>query len=231
VAHKRLIPLQLDAKRKSSRHAAARRRTAPRAERREQLIQATIRCVAKRGLADTTIATVAREAGLSQGIINLHFKTKDKLLTETLRYLADEYRSACHAAANAAGDSPEAGLKAMVDLDFRSDICARSKLAVWFAFWGERRFRPTYRRICAARDKSYDDMVRDMCAQLRELGDYEVEPALVADGLSALTDGLWLDLLVRPDSMSREQARRISMTYLADAFPRHFDRPAPTGGN
>ena len=43
----------------------------------------------------TTIATVAREAGLSQGIINLHFQTKERLLTETLRYLADEYRNAC----------------------------------------------------------------------------------------------------------------------------------------
>ena len=72
-----------------------RRRTAPPAERREQLIRATIRCVANHGLADTTIATVAQEAGLSQGIINLHFRSKEGLLTETLRYLADEYRSAC----------------------------------------------------------------------------------------------------------------------------------------
>lgn len=203
------------------------RRTAPPAERREQLIQATIRCVAKRGLADTTIATVAHEAGLSQGIINLHFRTKERLLTETLRYLADEYRNACRDAADAADESPEAGLAALVALDFRRDICDRSKLAVWFAFWGERRFRPTYRRICAARDKSYDDMVRRLCARLCERGDYvDVDPALVADGLSALTDGLWLDLLVRPDSMSRELARRITMAYLADAFPRHFERPA-----
>ena len=53
----------------------------------------------------------------------------------------------------------------MVELDFRRTICARDKLAVWFAFWGERRFRPTYRRICAERDRSYDDMVRVICAQ------------------------------------------------------------------
>ena len=207
-----------------------RRRTAPPAERREQLIRATIRCVANRGLADTTIATVAREAGLSQGIINLHFQSKERLLTETLRYLADEYRNGCRDAAAAAGVSPEAGLQAMVDLDFDRNICERSKLAVWFAFWGERKFRPTYRRICAERDKSYDDMVRALCAQLCEQGGYpEVESALVADGLSALTDGLWLDLLVRPESMSRELARRISMAYLADAFPRHFQRPVATG--
>jgi TetR/AcrR family transcriptional repressor of bet genes len=192
------------------------------------LIRATIRCVANHGLADTTIATVAREAGLSQGIINLHFRSKEGLLTETLRYLADEYRSACREAAAVAEASPAGGLQAMVDLDFRRNICARNKLAVWFAFWGERKFRPTYRRICAERDKSYDDMVRVMCARLCEPGDYpEVEPALVADGLSALTDGLWLDLLVRPKTMSRDLARRITLSYLADAFPRHFRHPVP----
>jgi TetR/AcrR family transcriptional repressor of bet genes len=207
-----------------------RRRTAPPEARREQLIQATIRCVAHHGLADTTIATVAQEAGLSQGIINLHFQSKEGLLTETLRYLADEYMNACRGAAQAAETSPVAGLEAMVELDFRRNICARDKLAVWFAFWGERKFRPTYRRICAARDKSYDDMVRVMCRRLCEPGDYpDVEPDLVADGLSALTDGLWLDLLVRPESMSRELAKRITLSYLADAFPKHFRQPAAGG--
>ncbi|MEX0735616.1 MAG: transcriptional regulator BetI [Steroidobacteraceae bacterium] len=204
----------------------AKRRTAPPEERREQLIQATIRCVADHGLADTTIATVAQEAGLSQGIVNLHFRSKEGLLTETLRYLADEYRNACRDAAEAALHSPVAGLLAMVELDFRRNICARDKLAVWFAFWGERKFRPTYRRICAERDRSYDDMVRVMCAKLCEEGAYPgVEPALVADGLSALTDGLWLDLLVRPESMSRERAKRIALSYLADAFSKHFHQP------
>lgn len=203
-----------------------KRRTAPPEERREQLILATIRSVAERGLADTTIATVAQEAGLSQGIVNLHFRSKDGLLTETLRYLADEYRSACHEAAALGEIDPVAGLLAMVELDFRRTICSRDKLAVWFAFWGERRFRPTYRRICTARDSSYDDMVRVMCARICAEGGYAgVDPALVADGLSALTDGLWLDLLVRPDSMSRERARRITRSYLADAFPRHFAQP------
>lgn len=226
AAYKSLILLEFNLSTKRPRVRAAKRRTAPPEERRQQLIDATIRSVANHGLADTTIATVAREAGLSQGIINLHFRSKERLLTETLRYLADEYRNACGEAAAAAGDSPAAGLEAMVELDFRRNICTRDKLAVWFAFWGERKFRPTYRRICAARDKSYDDMVRVMCAKLCEQGGYpDVEPALVADGLSALTDGLWLDLLVRPESMSRELARRITMAYLADAFPRHFRQP------
>ena len=214
---------------KPARRRVTARRTAPPEERRNQLIKATIRSVANHGLAETTIATVAREARLSQGIINLHFQSKERLLTEALRHLADEYRTACRDALAAAGTSAEAGLKAMVELDFQGKVCDRRKLAVWFAFWGERKFRPTYRKICAARDNAYDDMVRALCATMCREGDYrDVDAAVVADGLSALTDGLWLDLLVRPDTMSREQARRIAMSFLANAFPRHF-RSRPQG--
>jgi TetR/AcrR family transcriptional repressor of bet genes len=71
-----------------------------------------------------------------------------------------------------------------------------------------------------------------MCTALCAQGDYpDVDPKLVADGLSALTDGLWLDLLVRPESMNRELALRITRSYLADAFPRHFHQPALVGGS
>jgi TetR/AcrR family transcriptional repressor of bet genes len=208
-----------------ARTGTSRRRTAPKEHRRAQLIKATIRSVAHRGLAETTIATVAREARLSQGIINLHFTSKQRLLIETLRHLADEYRTAWQNALETAGSSAAARLVAMVALDFDPAVCERNKLAVWFAFWGEVKFRPTYRKICAARDKAYDDMVRELCEAMRREGGYRnVDAAVIADGLSALTDGLWLDLLVRPETMSRDQARRVATNYLADAFPRHIRR-------
>ena len=72
-------------------NALAKKRTAPKEERQLQLIQATIRSVARNGLSDTTMATVAREAGLSQGIINLHFKSKDRLLVETLSHIRNNF--------------------------------------------------------------------------------------------------------------------------------------------
>ena len=68
-------------------------RTASKAARRQQLIEATIKCISKRGMGGTTLGAVAREAGLSQGIVNLHFQSKDNLLNETLRSLADDYKS------------------------------------------------------------------------------------------------------------------------------------------
>ena len=72
----------------------AKRRTAPKEERQAQLIRATIRSIAKHGLSVTTMATVAKEARLSQGIINLHFQSKERLLEETLLHIVGEYREA-----------------------------------------------------------------------------------------------------------------------------------------
>ena len=68
-----------------------RRQIRPTAERRQQLIDATIRCIAQQGLSAITLQMVTREAGLSVGIANLHFQSKDNLLRETLRFVAEEY--------------------------------------------------------------------------------------------------------------------------------------------
>lgn len=207
-------------------------RAEAKAERRLQLIEATVDCIARFGLSGTTMARVTELAGVSVGLANFHFDSKDRLFEAVLKHLADEQRALWQSRVQGPERSGRDLLQAIVESRFHPTICARRKLAVWFAFWGERRFRPTYRRICAERDRSYDDMVRLICARLCEEGGYpDVEPAVVADGLSALTDGLWLDLLVRPESMSRERARRITLSYLADVFPRHFDQPAAEGKN
>lgn len=208
---------------KAALKSPARKRTAPKEERQQQLIQATIRSVASNGMSDTTMATVSREAGLSQGIINLHFQSKDRLLVETLRFLSEQYREAWEKAVSRAGDSPADKLAAMVATDFKAPVCDRNKLAVWFAFWGESKSRPTYRKICAMRDMEYRAEMLQTCSDLIEQGDYKgIQAESVAASLSAMTSGLWLDMLTNPRSMSRDQAKQVCMSYLAITFPRHF---------
>jgi TetR/AcrR family transcriptional repressor of bet genes len=211
---------------------ANRKRTASKEERQEQLIQATIRSVAGRGLSDTTMATVASEAGLSQGIINLHFQSKERLLIETLRYIADEYRQSWEKALNGADEAPAARLEALVMVDFRLPVCDRNKLAVWFAFWGESKSRPTYRQICAERDRAYRREMIQVCRALIEAGDYRgIDAETVAAGLSAMTSGLWLDMLTNPRSMSRQDGGDICRQFLATTFHRHFTPADPVAGH
>ena len=99
-----------------------KRRTASKEQRKTQLIKATIRSIAKNGLSVTTMSTVANEAGLSQGIINLHFQSKDRLLEETLRYVVDEYRAAWFTALEKGGDSAVEKLTALIKVDFEKRI-------------------------------------------------------------------------------------------------------------
>ena len=198
------------------------RRTAPPEQRREQLIKATIRSIARKGLSDTTMSSVAREAGLSQGIINLHFQSKERLLLETLRYVVDEYRASWSKALAREYNTAAEQLAALVEVDFEKSLCARDKLAVWFAFWGESKSRPTYRKLCADRDRDYEDQIIELCSQLKNEGGYDVNAEAVATGLMVMSEGLWLDLLTNPRKLNRDDARRICMVHLATAFPKHF---------
>ncbi|MBK6286353.1 MAG: TetR family transcriptional regulator C-terminal domain-containing protein [Pseudomonadales bacterium] len=202
----------------------AGKRDAARERRRSQLIAATIKCISRSGLAGVTMQEITREAGLSLGIVNLHFDTKQKLLIETLRSIAEEYRAGWRRILDGDRSAAER-LAALVDFDFSTRVVQRGKLSVWFAFWGETKTRPTYRRICAEVDRAIDEELCGLCTQLVAEGGYsDVEPKLVAVTYSALTNGLWLDILVCPEEMDRKGARRICLEYLARIFPRHFDR-------
>ncbi len=197
-----------------------RSRAANKALRRRQIIGATIDSISKHGFAETTIATVAKQAGVSQGIRILHFKTKDALLVEALTYLGEEYRTAWRDAYDAAGNDPIARVLALVEADFDPRICTRKKLAVWHAFFGEAKSRPTYLRICGAWDDERTEVMRRLCAaaltgEAASLWD----AASAATSIDRLSDGLWLQLLMSGQPIDRRQALRAMYCLLLAIFP------------
>lgn len=196
--------------------------------RRQQLIDATIKCISEKGLGSLTLADVAREAGLSQGIVNLHFNSKDNLLNETLRFLAEDYDGEFMNALEKSADRAADKLLALMKMDLKPTICDRKKLAVWFAFWGEVRSVPTYQKICAAYDDKYDDILFDLADQIIREGNYgHIEAKTVTEALSSLTDGLWLSCLVNPKTFDRETALNSVLSYLYAVFPDHYPKETP----
>ena len=51
-----------------------------------------------------------------------------------------------------------------------------------------------------------------------------LDAAAIARGLNAMIDGLWLNILLDPKACDRKEALRACRTYLAQLFPREFDR-------
>ena len=200
-------------------------RTASREKRRRQLIDATMKCIARKGMGSTTLGDVAKEAGLSQGIVNLHFESKDNLLKETLRTLVNEYREQFEKTLEKSGPRPADKLLALMELDLRPSICDRRKLAIWFAFWGEVKSRPTYQRMCDEWDQYYDEVVAGLCDALIADGNYQgVKATAAANALTSMTNGLWLSCLISPQTWDRHEAMDAVMTYLHSVFPRHYEQ-------
>ncbi|MBL8709030.1 MAG: TetR family transcriptional regulator, partial [Rhodospirillaceae bacterium] len=115
--------------------------------RRKQLIDATIRAIGRVGYANATLTHVASEAGLSPGIVNFYFKSKEQLLIATLEQIAEEYSTFWQAAINKGKVSPAAGLEAMIEADFHPTVCNVEKVSIWYAFWAESRGNPTYHEV------------------------------------------------------------------------------------
>lgn len=191
--------------------------------RRQQLIEATIASIAKRGFAETTLADVAGGAGLSHGIVNFYFKSKEALLVATLKHLAEEYEVFWRSAVARAGPSPAARLDAIIEADFHPAIANRKKVAVWFAFWGEARSRPEYLRLCNKLDTAYFEQTHSLCRQIIDQGGYdELDATRIARGLNAMIEGLWLDLLISPRDFDRETAKQTCRLFLVSVFPAEF---------
>ena len=190
--------------------------------RRAQLIEATIETLALRGYARTTLTEVARTAGLSHGLVNFHFDTKEKLLSETLALLAEEYRLNWQAYLERAGQDPAAQLAALLLADFDPTICTPARLSAWCSFWGEAQSRPLYQAHCGANDAAYNACIAEICGQLLAQGAYPGDPARVARVLRVTIQGVWLDMITTTPDYTIEEGLATIHACAAAFFPRHF---------
>ena len=199
------------------------RRTENRQIRRQQLIEATISSIADLGFSNTTLATVTKRAGLSHGTINFHFKSKEILFAETLGYLAQEHYDLWSAAMEESGPVPSKQMAAILKVDFEPSICSPEKLAVWFSFWGQAKYRPAYLEVHDRFDQQRAAELKRLCEEMICEGGYDhINAVAAARRIEALIDGLWLNILLYPEDISPAMARDDVFDFLAKLFPKHF---------
>ena len=197
-------------------------RTMSREARRAQLIASTIETLAARGYSRITLTDVARTAGLSHGLVLFHFESKERLLAETLNFLAEEYRENWQTALSRAGSDPAEQLNAMIEADFNPAICTPSRLAAWCSFWGEAQSRPIYQELCGDKDDAYNRQLEDICQRLIEAGGYGHIARHVARVIRVTIEGTWLDLMTMTAPYERDEALSTVRTCAALCFPQHF---------
>ena len=168
------------------------------AARREAILAAATRLIARNGSRATTLADVAQAAGVTRPGLLHHFPSKQALLEAVLD--AHEQRSA-PAFARLVAPGGLASIALLIEV-VRKDVADREQLALWARLVSENvepdaplhdRLQQRYRRMRA----SVEGFLRQAAAD-GELRD-GVDPAAEATALLAFLNGLETSWLLDPD--------------------------------
>ncbi len=169
-------------------------------EKAQRIIEAMRRSVARRGTAGSTFERVAREAGVSRGLLHYYFGTKEQLLVEAVRRdcaLRMERLEAQLADAKTAEDFIDLAAEHLQqtlheDPDF---------VTLLFELFTLSQRNKDIATEYAALMRSTREQVATMLAAAQQAGVLRLHasPEAAADIMFALTDGFAMRMLTEPD--------------------------------
>ncbi len=179
---------------------------------RRALIEAAVMSVAERGLAGTTLNSVASIANVSRALVGFHFESKDQLLMAAISNSIDIYDASLRAALERADPGPAAQLWATVQHDVGFGVKHGDVLSLWCAVWGEARGLDLYRIVGLPSDRKYKEEIVD--ALYRIIGD-RAEAKKRAAGIYALIFGVWLECHLDPKGFKVQRALDAAKTIVS----------------
>lgn len=193
---------------------------------RRLLIEATLDSIAENGISDTTVSRIVDRAGVSRGMIHLHFGGKDRLLEEAAKTFCGAYYAEMERQLAGIPDDPAETIMAIVRADLSEALLNERAVAIWHGFRGVARRSPAIAQYSDTRDARLRRMICDAFHALLDRGRHGGQDGSIADditlGTLALLEGMWTDFLTHPDTFSREAAVRIVTRFLAAMFPGRF---------
>ncbi|MGH8275920.1 MAG: transcriptional regulator BetI, partial [Steroidobacteraceae bacterium] len=155
--------------------------------RRAQLIEVTIDSLADVGYVGTTLAQIARRAGVSPGLVAHYFGDKDGLLEAAFRTLARTLAVRVRVQLSLAG-TPRGRVQAVIDTNLAPEEFDRRTGTAWLAFWGQVLHVRGLKRVQTAYQRR---MLSNLRYDLRSMipGD---DARSLAAMIAALIDGVWL---------------------------------------
>ncbi len=182
--------------------------------RRAELIAATLQSLAERGPGAASVRDVASRAGVSPGLLRHHFGSFSNLLAEAYGQVVARVDAALDGAVHAAGDGAEARMQAFLQASFSEAIVNGELLSAWLAFWSLVRVDPAIAAKHGETYVAYRQRLEGLLEDLAEARGRKLDLRPAAIGLSALLDGLWLELCLDPDSYTRAEAVEIARRWV-----------------
>lgn len=170
-------------------------------QRRQELIDAGIACLGEGGMSAFTIDRICRKAGVSRGLINHHFKTKEDLLVKI-------YESMTAHLVDAAEDGEPLGvLHQVIDSNFDEAAFDAGNLRAWLTVWGEVATNSGLQALHRERYSIYKSRIEAALGALAAEQGIALDSDSIARQLIALIDGLWLEYCLHPGEFTLAMAR------------------------
>jgi TetR/AcrR family transcriptional repressor of bet genes len=179
--------------------------------RKPQLVKATMAVIDRVGLHAASIALISKEAGVSTGIINHYFGGKHGLLEETMREILRQHSSTImQSLARLPKDAYQQRIIAIVDGNFVGFQAENQVAKTWLAFWSYSMHEPQLKRLQRVNEKR---LLSHLKIELKALFGAD-QAEVVAHGIAALIDGIWLRGTLNPQGIDADKARFIINDYL-----------------
>src|SRR5215467_7045036 len=195
-------------------------------QRRGQMLRAALEVISERGFADTRIADIAERIGISPALVIYYFKTKDQLLTEAVRHYEDVWYDECTQRLDklptAAGRLEElVGMMLLPDRDVEPD--ENNKL--WLDFWAQAARNPDVASTRRKSDERWRAVIASVVHAGQEAGEFAAtDPAPFAVFVSALLDGLAIQIALDDPVVDPASAYELCMRYIADRLGFEWNR-------
>ncbi|MBU4433030.1 MAG: TetR family transcriptional regulator C-terminal domain-containing protein [Alphaproteobacteria bacterium] len=178
--------------------------------RRQALVAATEAVLARDGAGGASVRNICAQAGVSPGLLRHYFDGVDALIAAAYEAVGQRIEAALEAAVAAAGPEPRARITAYLTASFAPPVLDPQLLATWIAFWSLVKTDPAIGAIHAADYAAYRARLEGLLANC---GARQTRLAAVA--LTAVVDGLWLELCLDATAFTPAEAVSIAETVLA----------------
>lgn len=178
-------------------------------DRRAQLIDVGLACLAEGGILFFTVDRICKLAGVSRGLVLHHFGSMAEMLTAVYARL---YRDTVP---DLTALRPEARLEALIEGVFAPKAFSRDTLAAWLALWGQIAVTPALQAKHQRQYRVYLAQVDDAIAALAAARGRAVDAHRLAISLICLIDGLCLQQCMDPEAIGPEAAKAACRDFLA----------------
>lgn len=187
-------------------------------DRHGEILDAAARVITERGLAETRVADIADEAGVSAGLILYYFETKDRLLAEALTFAYDRFYLRTSREIRRIPTARER-LVRLIDLSIPGLLPEYGRLdewALWIELWVRALRDPSIGRDRETLDRRWRAQIADVIRDGQTTGEFpDGDADETALRLTALIDGLAIQVVLDDSEVSPQRMRQACLDVAA----------------